>query len=1283
MIFYSDPIYRMPRPSYKELEDQIGECMLADRFRMRREIKKKKERGKLEGAIERSRQLVAQRLGKMPQISYPEALPVSRCAPELIKAIQENQVVIVAGETGSGKTTQLPKICLEAGRGVFGLIGHTQPRRVAARTIAHRLAEELSVSVGDEVGFQVRFQDLSKPSTLIKVMTDGVLLAETQNDRFLERYDTIIIDEAHERSLNIDFLLGYLKQILPKRPDLRLVITSATIDVDRFSRHFNNAPVFEVSGRTFPVDVQYRPLEDTLSDDQDDLTTRAIINTLAEIDSMPNGDVLIFLPGEREIRETAREIKRKGAAGFEVLPLYSRLSINDQNRVFEEHKNRRIILATNVAETSLTVPGVKYVIDPGVARISRYSFRSKVQQLPIEAVSQASANQRKGRCGRVSEGVCFRLYSEDDFLARQEFTEPEILRTNLASVILQMLQLRLGEIDRFPFLEQPNSKQINDGFALLFELGAVDKARRISRLGKQLARFPVDLRFARMLVAAAQMGSLAEMLIITSALTIQDPRERPFDHQQAADEVHKQNWDERSDFLAFVSLWRDFEVKRQSLGQGQLRKYCKQNFLSYMRMREWREMHRQLLLICKEQGFRERKKEADYGSVHRALLTGLLGHIAVKAGDHDYQGARNRKQFIFPGSSQFARKPKWILSSELVETSRLFARTVAEIESRWIEPLAGHLVARTHHDPVFDAEHGLVMIREEVTLYGVVIVADRKVDFGSVDLGNARELFIEKALVQGELRSRLKFFQNNRRLIRDIEQIESKARKRDILVESRALFDFYEHVLPKEVCSELDLRNFVNDSPKNAKAMELTRDELMRREAELSETLYPNRLDVGGASLPLNYKFEPGNRDDGVSVDVPLVLLGQIPRAQFDWIVPGLLEEKCLALIRSLPKSVRKNFVPAPDYVSRVLENFDYEGKPLIEALADRLFRLSGTRVDPEDFRASNLERHLALNIRVVDDRGKLVASGRDFDQLVEQLEDKVSTRLKDRRQHPLEVEGLTDWVFDELPQSIQIREGGVAVTMYPALCDDLDSVSVRLVETEWKALRLSAGGLLRLVMFQLKDQRKYLGKNIPGFDQFSLYFATRGSRAELAESIVKAAFSFTFVESMSPVSSRLGFDERLLKKTELFGHLERIAKVVAQSLQQALAIEDQLKTMSLRITVDDVRRQLDNLIPPGFPFGIPFDWLRQYPRYFRGITLRLEKLGGNIENDSAGVQAVGQWWSRYEQADEESREKLEKFRWMLEEYRISLFAQSIGTTMPVSEKRLTKQWESVMGKRR
>ena len=1281
----------MTSPSYKELEDQIGECMLADRFRMRRELKKKKERDKLAGAVKRSRQLVEERRSTIPEVTYPEALPVSKSAPELIKAIQDNQVVIVAGETGSGKTTQLPKICLEAGRGVFGLIGHTQPRRVAARTIAHRLAEELKVTVGDEVGFQVRFQDQSKPSTLIKVMTDGVLLAETQNDLFLERYDTIIIDEAHERSLNIDFLLGYLKRILPKRPDLRLVITSATIDVERFSKHFNNAPVFEVSGRTYPVDVQYRPVEDTLSDDQDDLTTRAIINTLAEIDAMPSGDVLIFLPGEREIRETAREIKRKGPAGFEVLPLYSRLSISDQNRVFEEHKNRRIVLATNVAETSLTVPGVKYVIDPGVARISRYSFRSKVQQLPIEAVSQASANQRKGRCGRVSEGVCFRLYSEDDFLARPEFTEPEILRTNLASVILQMLQLRLGEIERFPFLERPNQKQINDGFALLFELGAVDKARTISRLGKQLARFPVDLRFARMLVAANQMGSLAEMLIITSALTIQDPRERPFDHQQAADEVHKQNWDERSDFLAFVSLWRDFEEKRQALGQGQLRKYCRQNFLSYMRMREWREMHRQLLLVCKEQGFRERKKEkekekekeADYSSVHRALLTGLLGHIAVKAGDHDYQGARNRRQFIFPGSSQFARKPKWILSSELVETSRLFARTVAEIESRWIEPLAGHLVVRTHHDPVFDAEHGLVMVREEVTLYGIVIVADRKVDFGSVDLGNARELFIENALVQGQLRSRLKFFQNNRRLIRDIEQLESKARKRDILVESRALFDFYDQVLPKEVCSELDLRNFVNESSKNARVMELTRDELMRREAELSESLYPNRLDVGGTSLRLNYKFEPGNRDDGVSVDVPLVLLGQVPRAQFDWIIPGLLEEKCLALIRSLPKSVRKNFVPAPDYVSRVLENFDYEGKPLTEALADRLFRLSGTRVDPADFQASNLERYLTLNVRVVDDRGKLVASGRDFDQLVEQLGEKISSRLEDREQHSLEIEGLTDWSFDELPTSIQIREGGVAVTMYPALCDDLDSVSVKLVETEWKAARLSASGLLRLIMFQLKDQRKYLEKNIPGFDQFSLYFATRGSRAELTENIVKAAFSMTFVESMPPVGSRAEFDERLLMKSELFGHLEGIAKLVAQSLKQALAIEDQLKIMSVRTTADDVRRQLDRLIPSGFPFGIPFDRLRQYPRYFRGIALRLEKLGGNIEKDSAGVDAVGQWWSRFEQVDDESREKLEKFRWMLEEYRISLFAQSIGTTMPVSEKRLTREWEAVMGKRR
>ena len=1266
-------------PAYRELESWIDECMLVDRFRMRRDIKKKNERGKLFKAIKKSRGLVERRQSKVPEVTYPEALPVSGRVDDIRAAMESHQVVIVAGETGSGKTTQLPKVCLEAGRGIFGTIGHTQPRRVAARTIANRLAEELDVVVGQQVGYQVRFQDETADDTLVKVMTDGVLLAETQHDRFLERYDTLIIDEAHERSLNIDFLLGYIKRILPKRPDLKVIITSATIDVERFSKHFHHAPVVEVSGRTYPVEVRYHPVENI---EDDEPITRAILDVLDEIDTMAKGDVLVFLPGEREIRETAREIKRKGPNDLEILPLYSRLSVAEQNKVFAPGHRRRVVLATNVAETSLTVPGIRYVIDPGLARVSRYSFRSKVQQLPIEPVSQASANQRMGRCGRVSEGVCFRLYSEEDFAERAEFTEPEILRTNLASVILQMLQLKLGDIERFPFIERPNQKQINDGFALLFELGAVDRKRHISKLGKQLARFPVDLRFARMLMAAGQWGALNELLIITSALTIQDPRERPFDHQQAADECHKKYWHEKSDFLALVSLWNSWEEKRQELGSSQQRKYCKENYLSWPRMREWREMHRQLLLICREQGLKFNQQEAEYSAVHRSLLTGLLGHLSLKAGEHDYQGARNRKQFIFPGSSQFSRKPKWIMSAELVETSRLFARNVAEIESRWIEPIAGHLVVRTHHDPVFDAERGQVMAREEVTLYGIVIIANRMVDYGAVDLTNARELFIEKALVEGHLRSKLKFYQHNRRLIRDIEKLESKARRRDILIENRALFDFYDQVLPKDVCSELDLRNFANASNANAKTLELSRQELMRREAELSDRLYPNRLEVGNASLPLKYKFDPGTRDDGVSVDVPLVLLNQVPRSQLDWIVPGLLEEKCLALIKSLPKSIRKNFVPAPEYVTKVLEDFDYQGKTITEALADRLFRLTGVKVDASDFQPGTLDKHLTLNVRVIDDKGKLLAAGRDLEALVTELGDQVTERLQSRKDHTLEQTGLRDWTFDELPEQVQIKEGGVQVVMYPALVDELDSVAIQLVEHREKADRLSREGLLRLLSFRLSDQWKYLSKNIPDFEKFSLYYATRGSRAELIEGLVSAAFVATFVEGQPIPRSREAFEERLKKKGVLFENLELIARVVAQVLQQGMGLDDRLKNLSVPETVEDISFQLSRLMPAGFPRGVPFEYLRQYPRYFRGINHRLERLGGNVGKDHESIRFVREWWRKYEDVKPIERIHLEKFRWMLEEYRISLFAQSIGTNMPVSEKRLAKEWESVMGKR-
>ena len=1268
----------MNSPTYKSLESRIDSCMIADRFGLWRDLKKKKERLRVTRAIEKSEEHVARRKATRPVVSYPENLPISKSVGTILQKLLTNQVVIIAGETGSGKTTQLPKICLDAGLGLFGTIGHTQPRRVAARTIAYRLAEELKVNLGNEVGYQMRFQDVTRPITLIKVMTDGVLLAETQNDRFLERYDTLIIDEAHERSLNIDFLLGYIKRILPKRPDLKVVITSATIDVERFSRHFNGAPVVEVSGRTYPVEVHYRPINEELEEDEPD--TRVILDVLDEIEGLPNGDVLVFLPGEREIRDTAKAIKRKGPKGYEVLPLYSRLGVAEQNRIFADHRGRRIVLATNVAETSLTVPGIRYVIDPGVARLSRYSLRSKVQQLPIEAISQASANQRMGRCGRTAAGVCFRLYAEDDYESRPKYTTPEIMRTNLAAVILKMLNLKLGDIQKFPFVQRPDQKQINDGYALLFELGAVDRHRRITRLGKRLSRFPVDLRFARMLLAAGDIGCLSEVLIVVSGLSVQDPRERPYEYQKASDEKHRRYWNEKSDFLTMINLWHSYEEQRQLLSQSQLRTYCRDNFLSFARMREWREIRRQLLLVCKEIGLKVNIRPADYAPTHRAILTGLLGHVSQRSGENKYTGARNRLQFIFPGSSQFLRKPKWIMSAELIETTRLYARTVAEVDSRWIETLAGHLVQRSYHEPEFDHSKGHVVAREEVTLFGLVIINNRRIDFGNVDSQGAREIFLQKGLVEGKLKTRLKFFAHNRRIIRDIETMESKSRKRDILVESRVLYDFYDEVIPRKICSELELAAFVNQSTNNAKRLQLTRTELMRREAELSEALYPDSLKIGSTQLPLRYKFEPGETEDGINIDIPLILLGQIPKAQLDWLVPGLLREKCLALIRSLPKSLRKRFVPAPEYVDKVLESFEYDGKPLTVALADRLFRTSGTRVSADDFQPEVLDRHLSINIRVVDERGTVVAAGRNLTSLVESLGEKINRELQKRSEHILEMSGATDWLFEDLPEAVEILQGGVKVILYPAIVDEGETVGIKLVETKSLANRRSELGILRLLMLRLRDQVRYLEKNIPDFDKFALYFATRGSGTALKNGIVRSTFRMTFLEG-ADIRSRAAFEEALNKRELLFENMEQIAFISAKSLEHAFGLESAAKALAYTDIADDILGQLERLFPQDFPEGIALNQLHHYPRYLKAISYRLERI--NPLKDRASMLLVREWQNRYLELDEDNQIRLADFRWMLEEYRVSLFAQSVGTSTRVSDKRLAREWESLMGLRR
>ena len=1063
----------------------IDQCMIKDRFRLQQKLKgrhpsNKKDPSKTDALVLRSAALAKKRQELLPKPTFPEALPVSQRLEELQKAISENQVIIVAGETGSGKTTQLPKICLSLGRGVFGTIGHTQPRRVAARTVAHRIAEELDVPLGKSVGYQVRFTDQSTEESNIKVMTDGILLAETRTDKFLEAYDTIIIDEAHERSLNIDFLMGYLKQILPKRPDLKVIVTSATIDLERFSKHFSNAPIVEVSGRTFPVDVHYRPAElSTKDSDSDEVMNQGILETLREIQTLERGagspgDVLIFLAGEREIRDVAQEIRKSDLKNTEVLPLYSRLSVAEQNRVFQKHTARRIVLATNVAETSLTVPGIRYVIDPGMARISRYSVRSKVQQLPIEPISQASANQRMGRCGRISHGVCFRLYSEEDFQSRPEFTTPEILRTNLASVILQMLNLKLGNINQFPFIERPEQRQVNDGYQLLYELQAVDDRKNISRIGRDMTKYPIDLRLARMLLAAGKLRCLNEVLIIVSAMAAQDPRERPHEKQQAADQKHREHWHEQSDFLTFVNLWHFYEEQRQALKQSQLRKFCKVNFLSFMRMREWRENHRQLLLLSREMKLKENSTPADYDAVHQALLTGLLGNIGEKTSETEYLGTRNRKHFIFPGSAQFKRKPKWIVSAELVETTRLFARNVAQIESSWVEPLALHLVKRHHQQAHFSRKRAQVMAYEEVMLYGVTIIKKRLVDYGGIDPIKARHLFIQEGLVEQMLNSKAGFYRHNCKLIDDIEKLESKSRRRDILVDNDTLFRFYDERIPQGITSLIQLDQWRKQTEvKQPKILYLQNRDLMQQEPEISTLEFPDELALAETKLKLNYHFDPQHEDDGVSLNVPVALLREVSPEQLDWLIPGLLKEKSLALMKSLPKSLRKNFVPAPDYLEKVLPMLEYDGRSLAIVLAEKLFRVSGVRVEASAFDSKVLSQHLRMNIKVVGEKGEVLGSGRNLTELQKEYAAQAATVFNKRDRHKLEVSDAVSWVFGSIPESVDLVRGKIRFKGYPALIDHGESVSLDILDDREQARQKTEVGLLRLVMLDLERSKK------------------------------------------------------------------------------------------------------------------------------------------------------------------------------------------------------------------
>ncbi|QDL31927.1 ATP-dependent RNA helicase HrpA [Serratia liquefaciens] len=1288
------------------LSAQLGELMLRDQQRLQRRLQGARKiknpdaqsavAAELESDITAALQKVQSRAASCPKVTYPENLPVSQKKQDILQAIRDHQVVIVAGETGSGKTTQLPKICLELGRGVKGLIGHTQPRRLAARTVANRIADELETPLGGSVGYKVRFNDQVGENTLVKLMTDGILLAEIQQDRLLMQYDTLIIDEAHERSLNIDFILGYLRELLPKRPDLKVIITSATIDPQRFSRHFNNAPIIEVSGRTYPVEVRYRPVVDDADDiDRDQL--QAIFDAVDELGREGPGDILIFMSGEREIRDTADALNRLNLPHTEVLPLYARLSNSEQNRVFQSHHGRRIVLATNVAETSLTVPGIKYVIDPGTARISRYSFRTKVQRLPIEPVSQASANQRKGRCGRVSDGICIRLYSEQDFLSRPEFTDPEILRTNLASVILQMTSLGLGDIAAFPFVEAPDKRNILDGVRLLEELGAIKTADnghyQLTHQGRQLAQLPIDPRLARMVLEAQKSGSVREVMIITAALSIQDPRERPMDKQQASDEKHRRFADKDSDFLAYVNLWDWLKEQQKEHSSSQFRRLCRNDFLNYLRVREWQDIYTQLRQVVKELGLPVNSEPSDYRSVHTALLTGLLSHIGQKDADkQEYTGARNARFSIFPGSGLFKKPPKWTMVAELVETSRLWGRIAARIEPEWIEPLAQHLVKHSYSEPHWSKSQGAVMATEKVTLFGLPIVAARQVNYSTIDPLLCRELFIRHALVEGDWQTRHAFFSANLKLRAEVEELEHKSRRRDILVDDETLFSFYDQRIPGEVISGRHFDNWWKNAAKqNADLLSFEKEMLIKDGANKVSALdYPNTWHQGNLKLRLTYQFEPGTDADGVTVHIPLPILNQVEDQGFEWQIPGIRRELVIALIKSLPKPVRRNFVPAPNYAEAFLGRVTALELPLLDALERELRRMTGVTVSRDDWQWEQVPDHLKMTFRVVGEKHKTLLEGKNLTALKLQLKDKVQETLSAVADDGLEQSNLHIWSFGKLPEFYEQKRGGYSMKAYPALVDEKDSVAIRLFDSEQEQQQAMWQGTRRLLLLNIPSPIKYLHEKLPNKAKLGLYFNPYGRVLDLIDDCISCGIDKLIAEHGGPVWQEEDF-ARLQEKVraELNETVVGVAKQVEQILTAVFNINKRLKgrvDISLALALSDIKNQLGGLVYRGFVTNNGWKRLSDTLRYLQAIERRLEKLATDPHRDRAQmlrVEQVQQAWQQWlnklppkRQQDEEVKE----VRWMIEELRVSLFAQQLGTPYPISDKRILQTIEQLSG---
>ncbi|SIT68840.1 ATP-dependent helicase HrpA [Ectothiorhodosinus mongolicus] len=1220
-------------------------------------------------------------------ITFPEDLPVSQHRQEIADLIAAHQVLVLCGETGSGKTTQLPKICLSLGRGQNGLIGHTQPRRIAARSVATRIAEELKVRLGGRVGFKMRFADHVGADCQIKLMTDGILLAELRADPKLRAYGTLIIDEAHERSLNIDFLLGYLKRLLPKRPDLKLIITSATLDPERIAAHFGQAPIYEVPGRSYPVEVRYRSVQGEAEAQPDRDLNQAIIDAVDELAAEGEGDVLVFLPGEREIREAAEALRKHHPRHTEILPLYARLSSAEQQRIFTRHVGRRVVLATNVAETALTVPGIRYVIDSGLARLARYAWRSRLQRLSLEPISQASAQQRAGRCGRLGPGICIRLYAEEDFDLRPMHTDPEILRSNLTSVVLQMAHLDLGDPQQFPFIDAPDPRLIRDAFKLLETLRAVDAQHRITRHGRRLARLPLDPSLAAMLLAADEQQALAEVSRIVALLAIQDPRERPAEKRQAADEAHAQWRVPGSDFLSYLSLWEAWQEQSRHLSQRKLRDWCKSHYLSFLRMRDWQDLLGQLRRYHGELGLKENTQPAEPAAIHKALLTGLINQVGVKTEKGDYLGARNRRFAIHPGSGLFKSNPAWLMAAEIAETTRVYARECAAIRPEWIESVAPHLLKHHYFEPHFQPRRGTVGGFDRITLHGLVVHPKKRINFATVDPQESRRVFIREGLVAGRLRSDSKALKHNQALIESIADLEAKGRRRDLLVDEQVLYDFYDARLPDSIVDaahfEAWRKRIERDQPQ---FLILQRDALLQTEAPVdSQRDFPDVLEIAGLRLPLSYRFEPGHNADGVTLQIPLAALNGLPDDVGDWLVPGLLEEKLTALIKSLPKAIRKQFVPAPEFAKAALGRLGKPEGALLPALSQVLDAITGTAVAADQWRPEQLEPHLRMRFEVLSHEGKPLASGRDLAALKAQLSGQAQASFAEQRPSNWERDEISEWDFGTLKPWVDFDRHGATLRAYPALVDKQSSVSLVLADSPEKAQQLHRGGLRRLFMLGAREPVKYLSRQLPNIQQLCLRYAPIDRCEVLKEEIIFRAVEQVFMVQPWPVDAD-SFHARLdAGRGELVAVTGEVCALLDRVFEAYTQLRAQLKgslPLSLIEAAADVQDQLAHLLYPGFLLQTPAHWLQQYPRYLQAMSRRLEKAEAAPDRDRRlRVELLPLWEDckhrlaayKDDVLDEQDAQQaaLIAYRWRLEELRVSVFAQELGTQEKVSLKRL------------